>query len=291
VAFYPLMAVLRGELLPGDGHVSLFGAVTFQLVDRAGSGAIWQTSSARSAIVDGWMYYDRWLILAGLVALPLALAIRRVRPPAVALLALVAMALKPNGYLPAMYVIAAIPFLGLAVGGVLDTAWQALTAPGRARLLGRFALAGAGCLAVLLLATSWTPRLAQAATSRPNQNRIAAEHWLEAHVPGGSVVLTDDVSWVELVHSGTIERRKAIWFYKLDTDPAIQAQYPRGWRDVDYVLSTDELRQAVAGDRTLVQSARALRGSRVVASFGSGGSAVQVRAVIGHAAPLTEGSR
>jgi hypothetical protein len=291
VAFYPLMAVLRGELLPGDGHVSLFGAVTFQLVDRAGSGAIWHAGSARSAIVDGWMYYDRWLILAGLVALPLALAIRRVRPPAVALLALVAMALKPNGYLPAMYVIAAIPFLGLAVGGVLDTAWQALSAPGRARVLGRGVLAVAGCFAVMLLAISWTPRLAQAATSRPNQSRIAAEHWLEAHVPEGSVVLIDDVSWVELVRSGAVERRKAIWFYKLDSDPAIAARYPHGWRDVDYVLSTDQMRQAVAGDPSLVQSARALRASRVVASFGSGDAVVQVRAVIRPVTSPAEGSR
>jgi 4-amino-4-deoxy-L-arabinose transferase-like glycosyltransferase len=280
VAFYPLMAVLRGELLPGQGHVSLLGAIAFQLVDRTGSGAIWQAGSASGAIVDGWLYYDHWLILAGLIALPVALAVRRVRPAAVALLALVAMALKPNGYLPAMYVVAAIPFLGLAVAGVLDAAWQALSAPDRARAFGRWVLTLAGCVAVMLLATSWTPRLAQAATSRQNQDRIAAEGWLEANVPAGSVVLTDDVSWVELIRSGAVGRRKAIWFYKLDSDPAIAARYPHGWRDVDYVLSTDQMRRAVTGDRSLVQSARALRGSRVVASFGSGGTVVQVRAVI-----------
>jgi 4-amino-4-deoxy-L-arabinose transferase-like glycosyltransferase len=280
VAFYPLMAVLRGELLPGDGHVSLFGAVTYQLVDRTGSGAIWHAGSASSAIVDGWLYYDPWLILAGLLALPIALAVRRLRPAAIPLLVLLAVALKPNGYLPAMYVIAAIPFLGLVVGGVADATWRALRAPGRARLVGRAALAVAGCTAVVLLATAWEPRLAQAAAARPNQNRVAAEHWLEAHLPRDSVVLSDDVSWVALVESGATARRDTIWFYKLDTDPAIRSRFPHGWRDVDYVLSTGQMRDAVAGDRSLVQSARALRGSRVVASFGTGPDVVEVRAVV-----------
>lgn len=41
VGTYPLYAALKGELIPGKGHVSLIGSAFWQLDQRAGSGSVW----------------------------------------------------------------------------------------------------------------------------------------------------------------------------------------------------------------------------------------------------------
>src|SRR5262249_45091263 len=103
-AFYPLYAVLKGELLPGPGHVSLVGAWMFQL-GRPGSGSMLVPGSNSNQLLQSWFYYDSVLLIAGTVATLVALVVKRLRAVAVALALLVAVALRPGGYLPAMYVI------------------------------------------------------------------------------------------------------------------------------------------------------------------------------------------
>ena len=50
-AFYPLFAVLRGELFPGGGHVSLLWAVWWQLFGRAGSGFLLSNGTAANGLL------------------------------------------------------------------------------------------------------------------------------------------------------------------------------------------------------------------------------------------------
>jgi hypothetical protein len=84
---------------------------------------------------------------------------------------------------------------------------------------------------------------------------------------------------VALVDDQVVPRSRALWFYKLDTDPAVRAELPGGWRDVDYVVATDQLRNAIAGDPTLRESAAALKESDLVAVFGDGEGRVEIRRV------------
>jgi hypothetical protein len=116
-------------------------------------------------------------------------------------------------------------------------------------------------------------------TTPANNFRYDAEAWVAANVPDDAVILADDVSWVALVERRVVPREQALWFYKLDTDPAVRAGMPGGWRDVDYVVATDQLRNAVAGDPTLRESAEALRSSELVAVFGGGDGRVEIRRV------------
>jgi len=285
VGYYPLMALLRGELLPGAGHVSLLDALNFQLLHRPGSGAMWIEGSSSHTVLLSWLYYDPWVIVLGIAGLPVALAVRRLRPLGVALLLVVLVALKPGGYLPAMYVIVALPLLGLAVAATGDAAWNGVRRlaggwghlPDRLlRLSGGLVVAGG----VLVLAMAWAPGLSEVTTQRTNDARTQAEGWAQANLPRGSTVLTDDVTWVSLVRSGTVERNRAIWFYKLDTDPEVRARLTDGWRDVDYLISTDQMRGSLAGDPTLSQSSAAMRNSELVARFGAGESTVEIRRVL-----------
>src|SRR3954447_23788369 len=120
--FYPLYALLRGELFPGPGHVSLIGAWQFQLANRSGSGSILTPGSGANDLLHSWLFYDPVILVAGLAATVAALVVRRLRPPAVAAAILVLMAMRPGGYLPAMYVVQILPFFAIVIAGVLDQA-------------------------------------------------------------------------------------------------------------------------------------------------------------------------
>jgi uncharacterized membrane protein YhaH (DUF805 family) len=117
---YPLYALLKGELFPGEGHVSLVGALLFQVADRDSSGSMLTPGTGANTLLHSWLYYDNVLIVGGVLTVVLALTVRRLRGPAVAGLLLVLMALRPSGYLPAMYVIQLLPFFALTLVGLIE---------------------------------------------------------------------------------------------------------------------------------------------------------------------------
>ena len=287
IVAYPLLALLRNELLPGAGHVSLWDAMVYQTVGRSGSGQLWDGGSAARAVLGSWLYYDPWIIVLGLCGLPVMLLVPRLRVLGVALLVVVLVGIKPGGYLPAMYIVMALPLLGLSAAGALDQALVLLRrlpplaplAPlATARRAGVLAPVVVGAAAAALV-VPWWPGLHDAATTRTNDERSQAEAWLVANVPSRSVLLLDDVSWVAVSDRGVVPRPQAVWFYKLDTDPAVAKLLPHGWRDVTYLVSTDQMRLSLSGDPGLRQARAAMTHSVPVATFGSGSSAVEVRRV------------
>jgi hypothetical protein len=280
-AAYPLLALLKGELLPGAGHVSLVEAAWFQLFSRPSSGSALSPGSLAHQLVSTWLALDPWLLGLGVAALPAALWTRRLRPPAVTLLALLAMALRP-GYLPQPYVIALLPFCALVAMGVLDAAWGRGTAPDARRvLIGALALA-----TVLPLGRAWYLTDRYAVTADQTRPVLEAQRWIQHHVDPRARVLVDDTLYVDLVRAGFAPRVGAVWFYKLDfstnLDPSIVRQLPAGWKTFDYVVSSEIIRSALEQNpSSLGQVREALRHSSPIASFGSGRTRVEIRRMTG----------
>ena len=283
---YPLYALLKGELLPGHGHVSLLEAVRFQLFSRPSTGSALSPSSVSHQLVAGWLRTDPWLLgLGTMLALP-ALAGRRLRPIAVSLLILVAAAIRP-GYLPQPFVIAMLPLCALVIAGALDVGLSA--ARGLPDELRQHVL-GAGALAVaaltLIVAPAWYRADAYASHQQQNEGVVAAESWIKSHLDRRSRVLVDDTLYVDLVRAGFRQRFGVVWFYKLDfttnLDPSIARNLPQGWRAFDYAISTRVIRSALQQNPNGLQQVRlALQHSRVVATFGHGGDRVEVRKIVG----------
>jgi hypothetical protein len=282
-AAYVLYAALRGELLPGPSHVSLFDGVRFQLAGRAPSGSPLDPDSNGHHTLALWLGQDPWLLGAAALLIPAGLAIRRLRPVTAALAIMVAMVVRP-GYLPVPLVIGMLPFASVLVAGVADTAWGRLArrpAPGRSAPR-RPALApvlGAACLVVaaVVVAPQWVSKDRDLMTADRDAPFRQAEGWIADNVPQSARLLVDDALWVDLVERG-YQPGQVVWFYKLDTDRDVAARYPRGWREFDYVVSSATLRSF---PDDLPQVSQALRGSKVVAAFGRGDERVEVREVQG----------
>jgi len=289
-AGYLLYAALRGELLPGPGHVSLVDAVRFQLTGRAPSGSPLDPDSLSRGTLQLWLGQDPWLLGAATVLVPAGLAIRRLRPVTAAFAILAVMALRP-GYLPVPLVIGMLPFASLLVAGMADTAWGrpprgAATPPDAAhsgrrpadpRALGRVLVTALLAAAVVVVGPHWWQRDRDLMTVDQDAPFRQAEAWIAENVPHQARLLVDDALWVDLVERG-YRPGQVIWFYKLDTDRDVRGRYPRGWREFDYLVSTATLRSF---PDSLPQAREAQRRSRVVATFGRGTQRVEIRKVQG----------
>jgi 4-amino-4-deoxy-L-arabinose transferase-like glycosyltransferase len=273
--FYPLYALLRGELFPGTGHVSLIGAWQFQLLSRSGSGSAFTAGSGSYQLVHSWLYYDPVILLAGLVATGVALAVRRLRAPAIAGALLTIVALRPGGYMPAMFVVQVLPFFAIAMAGVAEEGVRRLRP--RQHWWRWSVLGVAVALAVTVVLPRWYVGDKRALVTDDNAAYAAAATYLRDDLPGraGTTIVVDDVLWLDCVNAG-YQRDKVIWFYKLDLDPAVAARLPDGWRDVDYIVSTPALRQDPG---TLPTVSTLLRNSTAVASYGPESGRIEIRRV------------
>ncbi len=267
------LAALKGELMPGPNRVSLAGAIEWQLSGRQGTGSPLDPDSQAGRSVRQWLQLDQVLPLAGLAAGAVGLLLRRIRPYAVAYLFLAAFMLRP-GYLPAPYVIAMLPLAALLVAGVLEAGVRSRPRP----VAAASALAGVAVLAVA--APQWTNQLRTLWTADLDRPLQQAQAWLADNAGADQKLLVDDAVWVDLVSDG-FARHNVVWYYKADTDPAVEARAPRGWRSYSYVLSTRSLRSTDEPARTLQQ---AYEHSTPVAQFGTGRQAVEVRRIYDAAA-------
>ncbi|MEV6207303.1 glycosyltransferase family 39 protein [Kitasatospora sp. NPDC051914] len=289
VTLYPLYALLKSELLAGRGHVSLFGGLAFQMT-RPGSGSLLSPGSASRQIFDSWLYYDRVLLLGGLGAALLLLFRRPLRPIALAVVLLALTAIRP-GYLPAMFVVQALPFLALALAALTERAVLLVhrasrsLPPARRRPLRWAAVALTALLASGVVVPRWYAGNRTAVSVDANAGYDRAAQWLRTNLgdPGRARVAVDDVLWLDLVRAGLRPGTGAIWFYKADLDPAVARLLPHGWQDLDYIVSTPTVRQPSNSRLTTVREA--LEHSIVVASFGTGTGLIEIRRIV---APHTE---
>lgn len=272
---YLLLAAVKGELFSGAGRVSLMDGITFQLGSREGSGSITDPDSLINRTLGMWWQLDPVFIVAGLLASVAALSLARLRPYAVLVLAMTAFMFRPGGYLPVPYVIMLLPFGALLIAGVVDAAFVRIRRKGTGRRTLALGTLAAASIAAIVAVPLWTTQLRGFVLADLDQPLRGAQEWLIENASTDQRVIVDDAMWVDLVEAGW-DRDNVIWYYKLDTDPAVQAQSPNGWRDADYVVTTDSMR-TFPGAFPQVQEA--IDNSVVVASFGSGTQAVEVRRV------------
>ncbi|QCD57923.1 ArnT family glycosyltransferase [Streptomyces hawaiiensis] len=288
---YPLFALLKGELLPGAGHVSLWDGVKYQMT-RPGSGFILDEGSGSWGVLQSWLYYDKVLPIGGLAGALLLLVTwrwsvtaRALAGPALAVAIFAALALRPNGYLPAMYVIQALPFLALVLAGGTASVAHAVLSRWRSeaekRYVGvsRYALAAVLALAAgAYVVPRWYDGARTAVTTDANAPYKAASKWLATEVedPERTRVLVDDALWLDLVHQGYRPGLGVIWFYKADLDPAVTKTMPRGWKDLDYVVASPTVRRDAAD---LPNVKAAMEHSDPVATFGTGEDRIEIRQI------------
>ena len=288
---YPLYAILKGELYQPDNRVSLFYGIKYQLT-RPGSGSIFDQGSNGYTILHNWLFYDPVLIIAGTVSVILALAVRRARPVAIVGVLLTLAAIRPTGYLPAMYIIQMLPFFSLGIAAIADQVVSFVlkykARPVFLQQIGRLAVVAALLVtAIIYVAPKWISRDSDADTQNLNLGYSEAAAWFAKNVPhpGNDRVVLDDTLWLNMVNDGFKAGRYDIYFFKVDVDPNVDNALPGPmadkWKDITYVFETPYLwENATKGGIPTVYEA--LQHSKVVWHYGTGGpkTELEIRKVI-----------
>jgi len=271
---YLLLAIVKGELTPGPDRVSLYDGIAFQLAARESSGSVFDPESLFSATTGVWWQLDPVLTVAAPLAAIAGIFVRRLRPFAIMLAFLIAFMFRPGGYLPVPYVIMMLPLAALLVAGVTDYAVRTWRERRGARRVPNAVWLTAVVAAVAVIMPAWGIQLRGLLLSDLDSASRDAQSWIADNVSRDSRLIIDDAMWVDLVETG-FDRDNVIWFYKLDTDPAVQAQSPNGWRDADYIVTTDSM----VASPNAASASQAIDNSVVVASFGEGDQSVDVRRI------------
>jgi 4-amino-4-deoxy-L-arabinose transferase-like glycosyltransferase len=285
VMAYPLYAIVKNELIPGPGHVSLVEAVQWQLFNRQGSGSLLDSHSGTFAAVQNWLRTDPFVLGVGALLIPAALSIKRLRAVAVCLAVQVLLLLR-GGYLPFAYATAMFPFAALIIAGVGDRLWTAWQSVGPVRIrwwlypvatgMIRLALVTTVALmAIVVLPQHWGPDIRAAMAAGPNLATREATHYVSTHLPREAMLVTDDYAWTDLKMQGWT----AVPTFKLDLDPAIHIQLTHGYRTIAYLLLTSTSPAALEAEG-LPTVAQAYQHSEVIASFGNG--SLTLRRVMNH---------
>jgi 4-amino-4-deoxy-L-arabinose transferase-like glycosyltransferase len=271
---YIVFALVKGELLPSSEHTSLISGVMFQLGGRSTSGSVFDPGSLSFSTLALWFQLDPVLCILTPLAAIAGIAVRRTRPFAIALLALVLFMARPGGYVPVPYLIMLLPLAALVIAGVTDAAVRGMRRRHGLRRVPNLVWGVGVVAAASVMIPLWSSQLqglTEAQLDAPSQE---AQSWIADNVPQDSRLIVDDSMWVDLVKAG-FATDDVIWFYKLDTDSAVEALNPNGWRDSDYVVTTDSM---LASPNALSAN-EAIENSVVVASFGEGDQQVQVRRI------------
>lgn len=278
VILYPVFALLRGELLPGPERVSLLGAITWQLFERQDSGSVFDSSSPAGEVAASWLTLDPWILLLGLGMALMAVFIPRLRWVGLIVVFQGLMLLRP-GYLPVMFVVGVLPFLALAIGGVIDESWRVASRRSSSRIssTAMWLRRGVVTIAVAALAVAIFPAyrigVDRAMATDADQAFASAQGWLAENLTPDDVVLIDGALWLDVVQSGhPVEN--TIWFYKLDSDPGVDLE--GGWESVDYIVASEVVRNSLYD---LPQMETAIENSERVATFGEGEGRVEIRKI------------
>lgn len=272
LAFYPLSALLRNELLSGPDHVSLQDALSYQFLERSGSGTIFEAGSSRAELLTGWLYFDKYLIAAGLAAALLCLLRKQSRVLTVAIFSFAIPIVLGQGYLPAMYIIGVIPFLALALGTGVDIAWSGLEKLGRARPHHRRRLQSAFtavlCSSLVLMSVpQWFEQDRELLTTETNTNWRQTLTWVQDNVSREDVVLAPYSMWHDLNSSGWNDAWTMIATEKPDLDVQFEKVHPDGWQEIDWIIVGPSV-TANIDSLGLSRAGSALRHSKTVRSFG-----------------------
>lgn len=293
-----VFATLRSELLAGPGHVSLQEGLEFQFASRDTSGSFWDTTSDRYSLVMGWVQTDPLLFGLGLVGALVCLTARRTRWLPLALATVAVPMLLGTSYLPAMYVLGALPFLGLAAGVGAGLVWRAgvrsvrrlertrpsSATPGARRLRNvGVAVVVTGAMLGLTAAAlpQWRERTAPLLTAQSNVDWRAATAWVEENVPLDDDIAVPYSAWSQVQEQGRGGPWDVIALEKVDLDSQFAVEHPGGWREIEWILEGPTVEPNIT-NLALGEMAQAMESSRVVATFGQW----RVREVV--AGPLSQ---
>lgn len=239
VSLYFLYAVLNHEFWPVPAsavqeRVSLVTSLLDQL-SRGKKLPFFNPGSDFYFSFVQWMQKDMMLILVGittgLTTLLLSIKFKYFRFPALLSLFFFLFYIR-GGLVIDFYIIPIIPIFALNVGMLVDYAAYKLSGGSYRAYSGVMILV---CISIVF----WyaTHGMSQYTVNETKVQREAFT-WMNQNVPKDAVIAVDGYGLVDYWQAGY---KKAIWFWKLWSDPAVGRKLMNSWESIDYVFLSHEM--------------------------------------------------
>jgi hypothetical protein len=263
-SIYFLFATLKNELLPSGvdfslthppgGHSSLLYEMWYQLHRDQGT-----LFSHGSYLYTMWLPKDPFLVVGGTVAMVIALILgwreRRWNPSlliAGTLAFEIAFYLARGSVLLDFYVLPLIPMYALCIALAADRVLRRITIPAIRTAI------PALCAAMLLLPTGGyllthgqkgqlqASDVYYLPLTYLQQEQIS---WIQQNIPPGARIVSDDDTWVAL-HDGRPSYPYDVSHWNAVGDPTVRNHEFGGgnWQDIDYIVMSNGMRQAMIGN-------------------------------------------
>jgi 4-amino-4-deoxy-L-arabinose transferase-like glycosyltransferase len=260
VTGYVLFAQIKNELFPEDfrfspnnqlkGHVSLLNTIWWQLHRNSNSS---NGLSFTYLLQQSWLFKDRYLLIAGVVATVLALISgrrnKRLRTPmlAVALMTLGYAFYLSRSALLDFYIAPMVPLFALNLGMFFGWLTRRTNTGGASVLV--------ACLLVpvlvmpggFLVKYNAKGELEFSDAYRLPLTRLQEQQvaWIKHNIPTSDRLIIDDDVWVAL-HDSNPPYKYAYPHYKATSDPDVRDKvFHSSWENVDYVVMSNKMRDAL----------------------------------------------
>jgi 4-amino-4-deoxy-L-arabinose transferase-like glycosyltransferase len=311
-SWYPLYAILKGELLPvalsarlfgnTEPHVSLLDTLLWQM-GRSGGGMFNLNNQFWYFLREDWLLRDPLLVLAGPVAVGINLVCGFWPSPPDPLShagerggRILPFSLGGGrgggmgGNVLSVAMLGLLPIYYMARGGLVFNFYIVFALPFfclniavfLAPLFARLSFHRANVLAIViagLAAGYWWDTTAQPLyAERPGEAGRAAIAWIRQHVPPHSAIIADDAFWPDLRVTGpgapAFPNIHSHW--KVGSDPEIGVGvFHNDWRNVDYLIMTPGLERNFAGAKYPVAE-QALRHAYQLRRWEADGAVVEL---------------
>lgn len=279
-SFYPLYALLKGELFPmgsmfdsGGKHVSLIGTLMWQALRKGGSigTLMWQ-----------WINSDKVLIILGSISvcLGLFLGIKKKYYRISALLALFYLFyLVRGGMIIEFYIIGVIPFIALNIGIIISFILSKIN---NVKVRRGVALGLLGILSFCFIDEAKHIKGSSVDNniyySNQTVSQLEALAWTKNNISSDKVIIIDNYGYIELKDPNVfaISYKNAQWYWKVLQDPEIRDYaLNNDWQNIDYIMTTPQMEFDVSTSGSVIFQ-DAYKNSRPVKSFWSNGWGVTV---------------
>ncbi len=229
LAFFPLLALLKGELVPHTGQVSLLGTIAFQ-ASRGTGKFFWQVGSQFRTMLPIWLGIDPFLPILGVIAtIWLCLPQTELKYKILSLFTpFFLVFLARGGQIYDFYVIPLLPLLALDITLAVKGLAQKTNLPAIPYLLLASLLTYNGATATYIFTTN--------ATAPQLQSLVALKE-----LPASSAIVAPEYVYLDTYLNNP--KRTIEWYQKVESDQTVRSNMP----PITHILVDEQFSRSLAG--------------------------------------------
>ncbi|KKS20492.1 MAG: Glycosyl transferase family 39 [candidate division WWE3 bacterium GW2011_GWC1_41_7] len=275
VLLYPLLAFIRGELLPSDSGVSLVHTFLEQWSRRSGSFADIRNTDIWINIVN-WLKEDPLYIVTGLAAslINLYFGLKNRNALVLSLLSISYWAfLLLSGFVLEFFIIPVLPFMAMNISYI--TIYLRRLIKRRYMSIGVVTLSVIPALSVAVMLFLMIVHYSGNVKDKFNifsddqtGPQKEAVWWLLNNTSDNMVIVIDNYAYIDLNARNTLTGRKFEYYWKVDFDPDISnVLLSNNYNNIDYVAATPQMIRDINNNPKLALTREALKKSEKVIEY------------------------